>query len=153
MTKKLYVSRHVTFLEKLPHYPFFSTPAPITKDKLVYIDPFLPDVPPDKFIFDLEVSDLPPVNSLAPSPAALLVYKHCKAPPRSPFSDSVVSTSLSGSRSSCTLLSPLGTSFPVRFGFTNTCFYFFYHSFLSYLHTYYEPKSYKEAFHVGYCRE
>ncbi|CAL5369179.1 unnamed protein product [Camellia sinensis] len=156
-TKKLYVSRHVTFLEKLPYYTIPSTPVSLSKDELVHVDLFPQDVSPDEFVFDLEVSTLPfpstsdisPAPSPAPaSPAPLIVYQRRNALPTSPVSSSTVPLNVSLD------LAPPTHRFPQRdrhppnwYGFGNTCFSLSYQSFLSCLHTYFEPRSYKEACH------
>ncbi|CAL5429371.1 unnamed protein product [Camellia sinensis] len=162
-TKKLYVSRHVTFLEKLPYYTIPSTPVPITKDELVHVDPFPPNVSPDEFVSDLEVSTLPltstsntspatsspaPASPAPTSPAPLIVYQRRKALPSSPVSSSTVPPAVSLDPA------PSAHRFPKRdrhppnwYGFGNTCFSLSYQSFLSCLHTYFEPRSYKEACH------
>ncbi|GMQ09407.1 hypothetical protein CsSME_00052797 [Camellia sinensis var. sinensis] len=103
-TKKLYVSRHVTFLEKLPYYTIPSTPVPLTKDELVHVDPFPQDISSDEFVSNIEVSILPltstsdisPTPSPAPaSPAPLLVYQRSKTLSSLPVSSSTVPPTVS----------------------------------------------------------
>ncbi|GMP22487.1 hypothetical protein CsSME_00000487 [Camellia sinensis var. sinensis] len=40
VSRRLYVSRHVSFLERLPYFQLSPLTAPVSKEDLVHIDPF-----------------------------------------------------------------------------------------------------------------
>lgn len=107
--QKLYVLRHVTFLER---HPYFSLPpkiAPVAKEDLVYIDLFPSEVPSKEYISTVHVSDLPVVSSTPSRPHLILPLPYAYSRP----------CSLSGSTSqlywpSCCLIGPwsIWTSIP-----------------------------------------
>ncbi|GFS37380.1 hypothetical protein Acr_00g0051640 [Actinidia rufa] len=137
--------------------------APIAKEDLIYLDPFPSDVPIEEYssTFDIEdiplpttspeVSDspLPPVTSSLRSliPPAPLVYSRRRAASPIPSSSTMAPSSDSGNPDLPTRRSPARSRHsPVKFNdFTNTYFSSSYRSFLSRIHTYFEPRSYKEA--------
>ncbi|XP_057470914.1 retrovirus-related Pol polyprotein from transposon RE2 isoform X1 [Actinidia eriantha] len=162
ITKKLYVSRHVTFFERLPYFTLPSKAAPVAKEDLIYLDHFSFDVPTEKYSSTLDIADMPlpaispevfdcppppPTSSLpsliSPSP---LVYSRHRAASHIPSSSSVAPSSDSENPDPPSSWYPTRSRHPpVKFGLTNTCFSSSYHSFLSRIHTYFEPRSYKEA--------
>ncbi|GFS40400.1 anaphase-promoting complex/cyclosome 2 [Actinidia rufa] len=162
ITKKLYVSRHVTFFERLPYFTLPSKAAPVAKKDLIFLDPFPADVSTEEYSSTLDIADIPlpatspevsdcpppPTTSSLPFliPLAPLVYSRRRVPSPIPSSSSVAPPSDFGNPD------PPASRYltrsrhpPVNFGFTNTCFSSSYRSFLSRIHTYFEPKSYKEA--------
>ncbi|GFZ15868.1 hypothetical protein Acr_25g0002770 [Actinidia rufa] len=112
ITKKLYISRHVTFFESLSYFTLPSKAAPIAKEDLIYLDHFPSDVPTKEYsstpdIADMplpatspEVSDCPPppTTSSLPSliPPAPLVYSRRRTTSHIPSSSSVAPSSDSG---------------------------------------------------------
>ncbi|GFZ00910.1 hypothetical protein Acr_14g0005450 [Actinidia rufa] len=98
ITKKLYVSRHVTFFECFPYFTLPSKAAPVAKEDLIYLDPFPFDVPTEEYSSTLDIADIPlpvttPEVSDCPPPSvtsslpslispALLVYscRHAASP-------------------------------------------------------------------------
>jgi hypothetical protein len=141
VTQKLHVSRHVTFLERLPYFSLPPCQAPVAKEDLVHIDPFPLEVPIEECVRTLDLSDVsnvPPVSShpIPPFPHHYVRRTHPPPHPPSASEDSDPPDRRYPSRDHRP---------PVRLGFTNTCFSSSYCSFLSRLHTYFEPRSYKEA--------
>ncbi|KAG5561972.1 hypothetical protein RHGRI_004867 [Rhododendron griersonianum] len=128
VTKKLYVSRHVTFLERLPYFTLPPKAAPVAKEDLIHIDPFPMDVPPEGYTSTLEVSDIPVASSAPPSSSS--ASQPASEAPDPPLHRYPVRENRHP---------------PVKFGFSHTCFSSSYQSFLSRIHTYFEPRSYKEA--------
>jgi hypothetical protein len=138
VTTKLYVSRHVVFLERLPYFTLPPKTAPVAKEDLICIDPFPMDVPTDEYTSTLEISDV----SAAPPGRPPITKVYARRPASTPAPQSV-----SEAPDPPTHRYPLRANRhpPVRYGFTNTCFSSSYQSFLSRIHTYFEPRSYKEA--------
>lgn len=66
MTKKLYVSRHVTFLERLLYFTLPPKAILVAKEDLIRIDLFPIDVPTEEYTSTLEVSDI----HIDPSPTS-----------------------------------------------------------------------------------
>lgn len=61
VTRKLNVSRHVTFLERLPFFSLPSKHVPVSKEDLVHNDTFPLEVPVEEYVRTLKVSDVPSV--------------------------------------------------------------------------------------------
>ncbi|GMP38990.1 hypothetical protein CsSME_00010017 [Camellia sinensis var. sinensis] len=74
VSRCLYVFCHVVFLKRLSYFQLSPLTAPVSKDDLVHIDPFLSKVPFDEYIFIVP----PELISSSPliSPPSLLVYAH-----------------------------------------------------------------------------
>ena len=90
VSRRLYVSRHVAFLERLSYFQLPPLTAPVSKEDLVHIDPFPSEVPSDEYISTVPPKAIPTslsASSMAPShPSAfasppLLVYSRHQAPP------------------------------------------------------------------------
>ncbi|GMP82852.1 hypothetical protein CsSME_00036982 [Camellia sinensis var. sinensis] len=84
VSHRLYVSRHVSFLEHLPYFQLPPITAPVSKEDLAHIVPFPSEVPTDEYVstvpHELVLSSLPsphPAHSLP----LLLVYSHHQALP------------------------------------------------------------------------
>lgn len=123
VSKKLYVYRHVPFLERLPSSSLPSKPATVSKEDLVHIDPFPLEVPVDDYVRTLEVFDVLVVPSAASD--SHLIHPFPQHYVRHPTSASTDSDS-PDRRYPTRDLRP-----PVRLGFSNTCFSCSYCSFLS----------------------
>ena len=144
--KKLYVSRHVDFLEQIP---FFSIPTgsnDVTKSDLIHIDPFYDDIDAlHSSMMSPSVVSRPPIihtysrrNQNVPSagqhPPPLLAH----SPSTSDDVDPIV---------------PIPSRYPQRSrkppsrfnDFTNSCYFADFSSFLVSIHSLSEPTSYKEA--------
>ncbi|GFS43671.1 hypothetical protein Acr_00g0086350 [Actinidia rufa] len=108
VTKKLYVSRHVTFFERLPYFTLPSKVTPVAKEDLIFLDPFPSDVPTEEYSSTLDIADIslpatspevsdcpPPSATSLPSliPPAPLVYSRRRAASPIPSSSSVASSS------------------------------------------------------------
>ncbi|GMP70396.1 hypothetical protein CsSME_00029266 [Camellia sinensis var. sinensis] len=98
VSRRLYVSRHVAFLERLSYFQLPPLTAPVSKEDLVHIDPFPSEVPSDEYISTVPPELIPsspsasPLTTSPPSPPPsrspslsssppLLVYSRRKAPP------------------------------------------------------------------------
>ncbi|GMP38985.1 hypothetical protein CsSME_00010013 [Camellia sinensis var. sinensis] len=84
VSRCLYVFRHVAFLKRLSYFQLPPLTAPVSKEDLVHIDPFLSEVPSDEYIFIVPpelIPSSPPISpsSVSSSPPPLLVYSHRKA--------------------------------------------------------------------------
>jgi hypothetical protein len=141
VTQKLYVSRHVTFLERLPFFSLPPTQTPVAKEDLVHIDPFPLEVPVEEYVSTLDLSDVSKVPSSPSYPISPFPQHYVRRAPPTPRPPSASPDSDPPEPR----YPPRDRRPPVRLGFTNTCFTSSYCSFLSRLHTYFEPRSYKEA--------
>ncbi|CAL8083072.1 unnamed protein product [Prunus armeniaca] len=154
--QKLYVSRHVFFLE---HIPFFSIPTSsptLSNSELMYIDPFSPTN--DDFSYSKNVNISPvsssPSNPCVTSPPITQVYSRRKhvisSDTNNPYSPLVPASTYVD-------VDPIAPRYPLRthkpprqFGYSSTdfsysCYSHDFSSFLSSIHTLSEPTSYKEA--------
>ncbi|CAL2273919.1 unnamed protein product [Prunus armeniaca] len=154
--QKLYVSRHVVFLE---HIPFFSIPTSsptLSTSELMYIDPFSPSN--DDFSYSDNVNISPvsssPSNPCVTSPPITQVYsrrKHVISSDTNNPSSPLVPASTSVDVDPIAPRYPSRTHKPPhRFGYSSTdfsysCYSHDFSSFLSSIHTLSEPTSYKEA--------
>jgi hypothetical protein len=134
ITHKLYVSRHVVFLEHIPFFSIPSTTHSLTKSDLIHIDPFFEDSGNDTF---------PYVRSICTHNSAgtgtLL-----SSTPKAPFS------STAPQASSEIVDPPPRQSIRIREStklpnFAYSCYSSSFTSFLASIHCLFEPSSYKEA--------
>ena len=151
-TQKLYVSRHVVFLE---HISFFSIPSSIhdlTRSNLLHIDPFFEDC--SNLSSQVSSTSDAPSHVLPPSPLHhiqrvitnssigidTLLYGTPKAPssPMVPQAPSKIADPPL-CRSTCVCKSTKSL------GFAYSCYPSSFTSFLAYIHCFSEPSSYKEA--------
>ncbi|CAL5443960.1 unnamed protein product [Camellia sinensis] len=159
VSRRLYVSRHVAFLERLSYFQLPPLTAPVSKEDLVHIDPFPSEVPSDEYISTVPPELIPsspsalPLTTSPPSPSPslsssppLLVYSRRKAPPplavSTPAADPPASDD---SDPAAHRYPPRARHPPKRLGWSNTCFSASYRTFLSAIHSFAEPQSYKEA--------
>ncbi|CAL5366510.1 unnamed protein product [Camellia sinensis] len=155
VSRRLYVSRYVSFLERLPYFQLPPVIAPISKEDLVHIDPFSSEVPSDEYISTVPpelVSSSPPASPLAASPplvcspCPLLVYSRRKAPPPPIVSAPTANPPAAADSDPAAHQYPTRACHPPnRLGWSNTCFSASYRIFLSAIHSFSEPQSYKEA--------
>ncbi|GMP82856.1 hypothetical protein CsSME_00036984 [Camellia sinensis var. sinensis] len=85
VSHRLYVSRHVSFLERLPYFQLPPITTPVSKEDLAHIVPFPFEVPTDEYVFTVS-HELVPSSPPSPHPAhsllSLLVYsRHQALPP------------------------------------------------------------------------
>ena len=58
MIKKLYISRHVTFFERLSYFTLPPKATLVAKEDLIYLDPFSSDVPTEEYSSTLDIEDI-----------------------------------------------------------------------------------------------
>ena len=96
VTKKLYISRHATFFERLPYVSLPLKEVPTAKEDLIHIDPFPIDVLAEEFISTLAMYDISAPRVLAtPTPPPWkhvsifpMTYSRRSAAPQPPVSNS-----------------------------------------------------------------
>ncbi|GMQ05249.1 hypothetical protein CsSME_00050351 [Camellia sinensis var. sinensis] len=153
--RRLYVSCHVSFLERLPYFQFPPLTAPVSKKDLVHIDLFPFEVLSNEYISIVSPELVPSSSSVSPmaatplsvySPHPLFIYSHHKAPPSSVVSALAADPPASDDSDLATHQYPTRARHPPNMlGWFNTCFSASYHTFLSTIHSFLEPQSYKEA--------
>jgi hypothetical protein len=134
ITQKLYVSRHVVFLEHIPFFSIPSTTHSLTKTDLIHIDPFSEDSGNDT---SLHVRSICTHNSACTG--TLL-----SGTPEAPFSFTAPQAS------SEIVDPPPRQSIRIRkstklLDFAYSCSSSSFTSFLAFIHCLFEPSSYKEA--------
>jgi hypothetical protein len=143
ITYKLYVSRHVVFLEHIPFFSIPSTTHNLTRPDIIHIDPFFEDsdnissqVPSTSDTF----SHVRPICTHHPTSTDILF----SSTPEAPFS------STAPQASSEIMDPPLRQSIRIRKStklpdFAYSCYSSSFTSFLASIHCLSEPSSYKEA--------
>lgn len=146
VSKKLYVSQHV-FLERIPFFTILSTITPISKDKLMNINPFPAGEPCDEFAPAVNLSNFTssskstsPLASPSVPPFSLVHSRKrhhtSSVPATSTMSDSDLPPLTLGSEYHGRRYTLHTHNRPNRLGFsTSYCT----------IHSYCEPQSYQEA--------
>jgi len=143
ITQKLYVSRHVVFLEHIPFFSIPSTTHNLTRPDIIHIDPFFEDSD--------SLSSQVPSTSNTPFHVRTICTHHSagtdtllSGTPEAPFS------STTPQASSEIVDSPLRQSTRIHKSTKLPDFFYSYYSssftsFLASIHCLFEPSSYKEA--------
>lgn len=132
-SNKLYVSRHVSFIEHIPFYSIPASPHSMTKSDLIHIDPFPAD----------NSSDSPPL--IIDTPSSI----HSVPPPSAGDTLSPATTTV---QTPPVMTDPVQPRYPTRTrkstqlsDFAYSCYSRAFASFLVSIDTFYEPSSYSEA--------